>query len=130
MFVNRLINELGVTLDSKHIRIQCDNQQTIRLVIKEIGLLRTKLRHVDIHNHWLRQEIEKGLISVEYTPTNKMIADGLTKALPIQKWDDFLDQLRLCEPDPNQSQAQQSGTTWEEIENHIQGGESSEWVTN
>jgi hypothetical protein len=43
--------------------IQCDNQQTIRVLI--ISKLITKLRHVDIHKHWLRQEIALGKIDIE-----------------------------------------------------------------
>ena len=54
LFVLRLINELRVTLDESTITIQCDNLQTIRLINSDIALLQTKLRHVDIHNHWLR----------------------------------------------------------------------------
>src|SRR5699024_6050287 len=79
MFVGRLFQELDVRLDTKTIRLQCDNQQTIKAVNKEIGLLQTKLRHVDIHNHWLRQEVQRRHSSVEYVPSSEMIADGLTK---------------------------------------------------
>ena len=53
LFVSRLIKELKVKLDNNHIQIECDNKQTIRLVTEEIAILQTKLRHVDIHNHWL-----------------------------------------------------------------------------
>ena len=53
LFISRLIKELQIKLDDNHIRIKCDNKQTIRLVTEEITVLRTKLRHVDIHNHWL-----------------------------------------------------------------------------
>ena len=56
MFVSRLIREFGVKLEDKEIIIQYDNKQTIRLVNEDIIFLRTKLRYVDIHNHWLRQE--------------------------------------------------------------------------
>ena len=55
-YVSRLLRELTVELDDHRIVIQCDNTQTIRLVNEEIARLQTKLRHVDIHNHWLRQE--------------------------------------------------------------------------
>jgi len=81
MFVSRLIKELGVVLDNTQIKIQCDNKQTIRLVNADIVLLQTKLRYIDIHNHWLRQEVLTGRIRVVYTPTDDMIVDGLTKSL-------------------------------------------------
>ena len=51
MFTLRLIIELTVRLDSEPIRIQCDNQQTIRLINAELAKLSTRLMHVDIHNH-------------------------------------------------------------------------------
>jgi hypothetical protein len=94
LYINRLIIELGVKL-SPTIPIQCDNQQTIRLVTEEIAKLYTKLRHVDIHNHWLRQAVNRSEITVIYCPTSEMIADGLTKALPANKWTLFLEQLGL-----------------------------------
>ena len=97
MFVSRLIKELGITLDDQRIRIQCDNQQTIQLVNKDIVKLQTKLRHVDIHNHWLRQEAAANRITVEYKPTTDMIADGLTKPMGNPAFRKFVDQLGLAD---------------------------------
>ncbi|KAF4340968.1 hypothetical protein FBEOM_5107 [Fusarium beomiforme] len=97
MFISRLITELGVTLDNSRITIQCDNAQTIRLIHSDVALLQTKLRHVDIHNHWLRQEALANRISVRHTPTTEMIADGLTKALPAQQFQKFVMQVGLVD---------------------------------
>jgi hypothetical protein len=97
IFVSRLVKEIGVRLDSKTIRIQCDNQQTIKLVNKEVGPLQTKLRHVDIHDHWLRQEAENGTIAVNYVPSGEMVADGLTKALSSQTFKAFVERLGLVD---------------------------------
>jgi hypothetical protein len=77
--------------------IHCDNKQTIRLVTEDVAKLQTKLRHVDIHNHWLRQEVSRGKIMVAYISTENMLADGLTKSLPANKWENFLNQLGLVE---------------------------------
>jgi hypothetical protein len=96
-YVSRLLRELTVRLDQHHIQIQCDNAQTIRLVNEEIARLQTKLRHVDIHNHWLRQEAYQGRISVVYVKSEDMIADGLTKALPADGHQRFLDQIGLVD---------------------------------
>ena len=56
-----------------------------------------KLRHVDIHNHWLRQEAQNGKIKVIYIPTNDMIADGFTKSLPANKICQFLKHVGLVD---------------------------------
>jgi hypothetical protein len=95
MFTVRLLAELKVHLPQTAITIQCDNQQTIRLINEDTARLTTKLRHVNIHNHWLREKRADGTITVQYVPTADMLADGLTKALPIGKWNAFLNQLRL-----------------------------------
>jgi hypothetical protein len=97
LFVSRLIQELSVQLDDQRIRIQCDNQQTIRLVTAETALLQTKLRHVDIHNHWLRQEVSEKRIIVDYTPSKDILADGLTKALQNNAFNAFVKQLGLVD---------------------------------
>jgi uncharacterized protein YacL (UPF0231 family) len=96
-YIKRLLDELSVSLDEQRIRIHCDNRQTIRLVTEEIARLQTKLRHVDIHNHWLRQEIKDGRIAVEHVPTKKMIANGLTKALSGSEYREFLQQVNLVD---------------------------------
>jgi hypothetical protein len=38
----------------KKLHIRCDNRQTLRVLKKEMLKLDTKLKHVDIHRHWLR----------------------------------------------------------------------------
>ena len=93
------------------IKIECDNTQTINLVTAEIATLKTKLRHVDIHNHWLRQEVQEGKIKVEYTRSAEMIADGLTKALPKGKWPAFLRQLGLEDVQARQKDREAEGET-------------------
>ena len=94
-YVKRLLDELKINLDDQRIQIHCDNRQTIRLVTEEIARLQTKLRHVDIHNHWLRQEARNGRIAVKHVPTKNMIANGLTKALSRSEFHKFLQQVNL-----------------------------------
>ena len=55
------------------------------------------LRHVDIHNHWLRQEVQRQSIIVQYTPSEQMIADGLTKALLKDGHEKFKRQIGLTD---------------------------------
>ncbi len=61
--------------------IECDNtQKTIRLLVDECMKLQTKLRHVDINSHWLRQKVQRGSIYIRWVPTKEMVAESLTKA--------------------------------------------------
>jgi hypothetical protein len=97
MFMSRLLQELGIKLPEPTITIQCNNTQTICLVTEDVSKLLTKLRHVDIHHHWLRQEVSNKVIRVEYVQPHQMTADGLTKVLPVNKWSSFLEQLGMVE---------------------------------
>src|SRR6266480_1884172 len=69
--------------------------RTLRLVTEESMKLATKLRHVDIHNHWLRQEHAEKRVLFQWTATKNMMADGLTKALPRQRHEGFIRLIRL-----------------------------------
>ena len=77
--------------------INCDNQQTIRLLVKDLLTLMTKLKHVNIRCHWLRKQVADEKIKVTWIPTSQMPVDGLTKALPRQKHQNFVRQLGLVD---------------------------------
>ncbi len=90
----RIFRDIGLCLGHA-VTTACDNQQTIRLLTSTTPRLVTKLRHVDIKHHWLRQEIQAQRIKVYWVPTSEMKADGLTKALSIQQHERFVKQLGL-----------------------------------
>jgi hypothetical protein len=94
--LDRLLTQLQLLLDGP-LTLKCDNRQTIRLLNAEFAKLFTKLRHVDVHRHWLRQEVQRQALQVDWVPTSEMIADGLTKALPRQRFERFIDQLGLVD---------------------------------
>ncbi|KAF7573874.1 hypothetical protein PtrM4_036480 [Pyrenophora tritici-repentis] len=117
IFTSRLLKELQVNLSNPIITIKCDNTQTIRLVNEDVAKLQTKLRHVDIHNHWLRQEVTRKTIKVEYVPSDNMIADGFTKSLPANKWASFLDQLGLVK----RKESPLKEAELEKLQEHLEG---------
>ncbi len=94
--LERLFSEIQLDLQMP-LTLFCDNLQTIRLVIGENERIATKLRHVDIHNLWARQEYAKGSFLLEYLPTAEMPADGLIKALPRQKFEHFRSMLNFVD---------------------------------
>ncbi|KND86466.1 Copia protein [Tolypocladium ophioglossoides CBS 100239] len=90
----RLSKQLELQLDEDPV-IECDNKQTIRLVNLDSPRIKTALKHVDVHNCWARQAYQEGHFKVTYTA--EMLADGLTKALPGQRFDQFVKQLGLVD---------------------------------
>jgi hypothetical protein len=88
----------AITLDVEHkLYVLCDNKQTVDLLTKVNSLFRTKLRHINIHHHWLRQEIVEGNINIDWIETKMMPADGLTKPLPHQKHQHFINHLNMVD---------------------------------
>lgn len=79
----------------KALMIKCDNWQTIWLLVNKIMKLQTKLRHINIHLHWLRQEIQQKSIDIFWVSTKDMKADSLTKALLTVKHDTFVEMTSL-----------------------------------
>jgi hypothetical protein len=60
-----------------------DNQGAIALAKDHQYHARTK--HIDIHFHFICWIIEEGKLSLIYCPTDEMVADAMTKALPSAK---------------------------------------------
>ncbi len=69
----------------------------MRLIIQDTLKLVMKLRHVDIHQHWLREQVKDGRIKIEWVKTTEIPANGLTKALPRQKHENFVRQLKMSD---------------------------------
>jgi hypothetical protein len=84
IFISRLLKGLALQLDEP-LTIQSDNRQTLRLFTEESAKLTTKLKHIDIHRHWLRQEVKEKRVTLHWVPTAQMPADGFTKSLRRQK---------------------------------------------
>ena len=76
VYLRLLLSDLGYTQNEPTLIYQ-DNQGSIAMAKNAIISRRTK--HVDIKYHYVREMIEAGQIRLEYIPTDKMVADCLTK---------------------------------------------------
>jgi hypothetical protein len=70
-----------------------DNQVAISLTRDHQYHTRTK--HIDVRYHWIHWVVEQGVLKLIYCPTDDMVADVLTKALPSAKVKHFAAGLRL-----------------------------------
>jgi hypothetical protein len=70
-----------------------DNQGAIALAKNPQYHARTK--HISIQQHYVREVVEAGEVKMEFIPTSKMIADGLTKPLPRPAFEKFRSLLGL-----------------------------------
>ena len=59
--------------------IYCDNSSAINL--SKIPVNHSRTKHIDIRHHFLRDNIEKDLINLEFVSSDKQLADIFTKPL-------------------------------------------------
>ncbi|OKP12909.1 hypothetical protein PENSUB_1405, partial [Penicillium subrubescens] len=68
---------------------------TVDLLTREKSSFQTKLRHVDIHQLWIRQEVQAKRLRIEWIKSAEMLADGLTKRFSAEKHAVFVQQLGM-----------------------------------
>lgn len=92
LWLHQLIAQIfGPT--SGPITLFSDNQSAITLTHGHQYHPRTK--HIDIRFHFLRWVVKNGQVQLIYCPTDDMVADTLTKALPSMKVKHFAAALGL-----------------------------------
>jgi len=72
-------------VDTGCIPIYCDNTSAINISKNPCQYKRTK--HIDIRHQFLRDNVEKRLISMNFCPTENQIADIFTKALSREQFE-------------------------------------------
>ncbi|GJT04924.1 hypothetical protein Tco_0839386 [Tanacetum coccineum] len=77
LWMKQALVDYGISLDD--IPIMCDNKGAIDLSKNPVQHSRTK--HIEIHHHFLRDNVQKGNISIEKVSSEDNIADILTKPL-------------------------------------------------
>jgi hypothetical protein len=78
-YLRQLLEELGYPQVSAT-KIFEDNQGCIALARNPVLHKRTK--HIEIRYHFIRERIESKQVQLEYVPTQRQLADIMTKALP------------------------------------------------
>lgn len=81
LWLRTLLSELGL---NSTIAIHADNQSAIKLLKNPVFSMRSK--HIDVIYHFARERVTRKDITFKYIPTEKMVADALTKPLPTAKF--------------------------------------------
>ena len=90
VWLRRLLSNIGTQQDEPSIVFE-DNQGAIELTKNPKFHNRTK--HVDIAFHFVREQVNRDVMSVVYCSTDNMLADIMTKALPRKTFENFRDML-------------------------------------
>ncbi|GJS39091.1 retrovirus-related pol polyprotein from transposon TNT 1-94 [Tanacetum coccineum] len=73
------------------IPLYCDNRSAIALCCNNVQHSRSK--HIDIRHHFIREQVEKGVVELYFVTTDYQLADIFTKALPRERFEFLLPRL-------------------------------------
>nr|GEU29884.1 reverse transcriptase domain-containing protein [Tanacetum cinerariifolium] len=76
-----------------NILIYCDNRSAITLCCNNVQHSRSK--HIDICHHFIRQQVENGVVELYFVTTDYQLANIFTKALPRERFEYFLSRLGM-----------------------------------
>ena len=75
------------------IPMYCDNKSAIALCCNNVQHSRSK--HIDIRHHFIREQVEKGIVELYFVRTEFQLADIFTKALPRERFEFILPRLGM-----------------------------------
>ena len=87
IWLKRLIADLHPATRESPIKILIDNQGAHAMAYNTGVNDRTK--HIEIKYHFIREAVQRKVVTLEYCPTEHMVADILTKPLDRVKFEKF-----------------------------------------
>ena len=94
IWLESLLAELGIHLQQPPC-LWCDNLGAIYLSVNPVFHARAK--HIEIEFHFVRERVTSKQLQVRLIASKDQLADGFTKALPFQKFEEFRHNLNLEE---------------------------------
>nr|GEZ57135.1 retrovirus-related Pol polyprotein from transposon TNT 1-94 [Tanacetum cinerariifolium] len=79
--------------DFNKIPLYGDNHSAIALCCNNVQHSRSK--HIDIRHHFIREQVERGVVELYFVMTDYQLADIFTKALPQQRFEFILSHLGM-----------------------------------
>ncbi|GJT44903.1 retrotransposon protein, putative, ty1-copia subclass [Tanacetum coccineum] len=82
----------------KKIPLYCDNKSTIALFCNNVQHSRAK--HIDIRYHFIKDQVEYGIVKLYFFWTEYQLADIFTKPLPRERFNFLIDKLGMKSMSP------------------------------
>ncbi|GKF08075.1 hypothetical protein Tco_0042299 [Tanacetum coccineum] len=89
------------------IPLYCNNRSAIALCCNNVQHSRSK--HIDIPHHFIREQVEKGMVELYFLTTNYQLADIFIKALPREQFEFLLPRLGMKSMSPKTLKRLQEG---------------------
>ncbi|GJV16780.1 retrovirus-related pol polyprotein from transposon TNT 1-94 [Tanacetum coccineum] len=76
------------------IPLYCDNKSAIALCCNNVQHSRAK--HVDVRYHFIKEQVENGIVELYFVQTEYQLANIFTKPLPRERFNFFIEKLEPC----------------------------------
>lgn len=95
LWMKQMLRDMKVEYEEP-ITIFCDNSSTIN--ISKNLVLHSKTKHISIKFHFLREQVNKGEVRLEYVPSKDQLVDIFTKPLPKDSIEYLREKLGVMAP--------------------------------
>ncbi|GJT50939.1 hypothetical protein Tco_0977096, partial [Tanacetum coccineum] len=75
------------------IPLYCDNKSAIALCCNNVQHLRAK--HIDLRYHFIKEQVENGIVELYFVRTEYQLADIFTKSLPRERFNFLIEKLGM-----------------------------------
>ncbi|GKC95801.1 hypothetical protein Tco_1380279 [Tanacetum coccineum] len=90
-----------------NIPLYYDNKSAIALCYNNVQ--RSRSKHIDIRHHFIREQVENGVVELYFVTTDYQLADIFTKALPRELFEFLLSRLGMKSISPETLKRLQDG---------------------
>ncbi|GJW51420.1 hypothetical protein Tco_0092771 [Tanacetum coccineum] len=80
------------------IPLYCDNKSAIALCCNNVQHSRAK--HIDVRYHFIKEQVENGIVELYFVRTEYQLADIFTKPLPRERFNFLIDKLGMRSMSP------------------------------
>ncbi|GJY83389.1 retrovirus-related pol polyprotein from transposon TNT 1-94 [Tanacetum coccineum] len=85
-------------LGDKLIPLYCDNKSAIALCCNNVQHSRAK--HIDVRYHFIKEQVENGIVELYFVQTEYQLADIFTKPLPRERFNFLIEKLGMSSMSP------------------------------
>ncbi|GKF22731.1 hypothetical protein Tco_0075053 [Tanacetum coccineum] len=85
------LTEYGLKFNK--IPLYCDNKSAIALCWNNVQHSRSK--HIDVRYHFIKEQVENGVVELYFVRTEYQLADIFTKALPRERFNFLVEKLGI-----------------------------------
>ncbi|GJS98877.1 hypothetical protein Tco_0820047 [Tanacetum coccineum] len=96
LWMRSQLTDYGFTFNK--IPLYCDNKSAIALCCNNVQHSRAK--HIDVRYHFIKEQVENGIVELYFVRTEYQLADIFTKPLPRERFNFLIEKLGMRSMSP------------------------------